>query len=200
MRTILQHAWAEIEHDIQYKSASVIPQEIRRRFSALAGMLEVVDREFQAVQDQDQRLRQEARQMIKRGEIDEVEITPDALKAFLTRKIGGDQRISWDSYDFLARALRKLGFETLRQVEECVEGYDDDLLSRVAYGFRQGQTNRFELMILAGMGKRFIERHPWASETWFRTRYEKMLADFRDKDVPVREFDPASNPTKGEQD
>ncbi len=30
VRTILQHAWAEIEHDIQYKSASVIPAEIRR--------------------------------------------------------------------------------------------------------------------------------------------------------------------------
>jgi hypothetical protein len=36
------------------------------------------------VQDEDRRLRQLAREMIEKGEIDEVEITPDALKAFLT--------------------------------------------------------------------------------------------------------------------
>ena len=32
VRTILQDAWAEIEHDIQYKSSIAIPLEIRRRF------------------------------------------------------------------------------------------------------------------------------------------------------------------------
>jgi hypothetical protein len=37
VRTLLQHAWAEIEHDIQYKSPTAIPKEIRRRFMALAG-------------------------------------------------------------------------------------------------------------------------------------------------------------------
>ncbi len=56
VRTVLQHAWAEIEHDIQYKSASVIPAEIRRRFMSLAGMLEIADRESQAIQDADKRL------------------------------------------------------------------------------------------------------------------------------------------------
>jgi len=47
VRTILQHAWAEIEHDIQYKSSAAIPTEIHRRFTALAGLLEIADREFQ---------------------------------------------------------------------------------------------------------------------------------------------------------
>jgi ppGpp synthetase/RelA/SpoT-type nucleotidyltranferase len=55
VRTILQHAWAEIEHDIQYKSATTIPSEIRRRFMALAGMLEIADREFQTIQNADQK-------------------------------------------------------------------------------------------------------------------------------------------------
>jgi putative GTP pyrophosphokinase len=46
VRTILQHAWAEIEHDIQYKSSKTIPSEIRRRFMALAGMLEIAEENF----------------------------------------------------------------------------------------------------------------------------------------------------------
>ena len=65
VRTILQHAWAEIEHDIQYKSASVIPADIRRRFMALAGMLELADREFQAIQNADKELAKTARSRVE---------------------------------------------------------------------------------------------------------------------------------------
>src|SRR5437879_834192 len=53
VRTVLQDAWAEIEHDIQYKSSETIPSSIRRRFMSLAGLLEIADREFQAIQDND---------------------------------------------------------------------------------------------------------------------------------------------------
>ena len=57
VRTILQHAWAEIEHDIQYKSVRAMPASTRRRLAALAGLLEIADREFQAIQDEDHRSR-----------------------------------------------------------------------------------------------------------------------------------------------
>ena len=33
IRSILQHTWAEIEHDLGYKSKLAIPRDIRRRFS-----------------------------------------------------------------------------------------------------------------------------------------------------------------------
>ncbi|NPV04699.1 MAG: hypothetical protein HPY67_08210 [Syntrophaceae bacterium] len=57
VRTILQHAWAEIEHDIQYKSARAIPPAVRRRLAAVAGLLEIADREFQAIRDEYERSR-----------------------------------------------------------------------------------------------------------------------------------------------
>jgi len=61
VRTILQHAWAEMEHDIQYKSVEQNTLSIQRRFIALAGMLEIADREFQAIQDEDSSLRSAVR-------------------------------------------------------------------------------------------------------------------------------------------
>lgn len=57
VRTILQHAWAEIEHDVQYKNQSGLPTSLQRKFIALAGLLEIADREFQSIQDQDEALK-----------------------------------------------------------------------------------------------------------------------------------------------
>lgn len=47
IRSILQHTWAEIQHDLGYKSKSDLPADITRRFSRLAGLFELADEEFE---------------------------------------------------------------------------------------------------------------------------------------------------------
>ena len=51
VRSVLEHAWAEIEHEIVLKSGIEYPEEIVRRFASLAGTLELLDNEFLALRD-----------------------------------------------------------------------------------------------------------------------------------------------------
>lgn len=190
VRTVLQHAWAEIEHDIQYKSAAVIPAMLRRRFMSLAGMLEIADREFQAIQDADEQLTRDARTRVASGHLEQVEITPDAIKAFLDQRLGPDGRMTDFSYDWTARLLKRLGFKTLVQVETCIRGYNDDALSRMVTGSRQGQTARFEFMLLAGMGELYIQRHTFADEPMFVLRLREQYERLQAGRVELRQYDP----------
>ncbi|MDP3183168.1 MAG: hypothetical protein Q8M54_10185 [Desulfobaccales bacterium] len=146
---------------------------------SLAGLIEIGDREFQAIQDEDERLRKQARDSIKEDKLEKVEITADALKAYLNKRLGSDRRIPSYSYDYEARELRKLGFTDFKQIEECISGYDDDKLSIIISFTRRGQLLRFEYLLLAGMGENFIKLHPWGRYQWFidlrRVQLDKLI-------------------------
>lgn len=51
VRTALQHAWAEVEHDLGYKASDAVPEAIRHRFTRVAGLLEIADAEFVSIRN-----------------------------------------------------------------------------------------------------------------------------------------------------
>jgi ppGpp synthetase/RelA/SpoT-type nucleotidyltranferase len=61
VRTALQHAWAEMEHDLGYKASDAVPEAIRRRFSRVAALLEIADQEFVSIRRDLERSRDEAK-------------------------------------------------------------------------------------------------------------------------------------------
>lgn len=200
VRTILQHAWAEIEHDIQYKSPSVLPRMIRRRFGALAGLIEIADREFQAIDDENRAIQVEARRKIDvGGDLEKVEITADSIHAFLDKNYGADGRMSDFSYKWTARLLLDLGFTDLAEVETAIRDYNDDHISRVAFGWRQGQLTRFETVLLASMGEAFILAHSWAlsnsyDDEWYAVILLRRLEKLKEAGVPIGSYKPKHYP------
>jgi len=49
VRTVLQHAWAEIEHDDVYKNPEKLSKDIRRRFYLVSSVLESADNELETL-------------------------------------------------------------------------------------------------------------------------------------------------------
>lgn len=78
IRSILQHSWAEMEHDMGYKSNIEVPSEIVRDFSRLAGLLEIADKEFQEIRHKISKYELEVSEKIQSDEQDE-EIKLDAV-------------------------------------------------------------------------------------------------------------------------
>ena len=105
MRTVLQHAWAEFEHDIRYKGT--VPEEhardFDRRFTLAAGLLELADQEFTTIRD---RLRGGS---VAEPEIDADGITPRELAAYLAGQYPDAEWSRTDHYAWIASLLPELG-------------------------------------------------------------------------------------------
>lgn len=74
IRTILQHAWAEIEHDMRYKPSAEPNKELSQRFTALAGLIEVGDREFEQIYQIDEQRRKD---LVALAQINDAAPEPD---------------------------------------------------------------------------------------------------------------------------
>lgn len=51
VRTVLQHAWAELSHDRNYKFKGTLPNQIHRQLNLFAGLLEIADAGLQEISD-----------------------------------------------------------------------------------------------------------------------------------------------------
>lgn len=49
IRTVLQHAWAEFEHDIRYKRQGSLDPQVDRAFTLAAGLIELADQQFDQI-------------------------------------------------------------------------------------------------------------------------------------------------------
>ena len=85
IRSILQHAWAEIEHDIGYKSEITVPKEMRRNFSRIAGLLEIADKEFVEIRTALAQYRKDVEDKISTQELFDRELDAVILGTLITQ-------------------------------------------------------------------------------------------------------------------
>ncbi|MBR4660224.1 MAG: hypothetical protein IKO77_02210 [Bacteroidales bacterium] len=135
MRTVLQHAWANMNHDTGYKNGVEIPRVYMRDMSRLAGMLELVDDEFSRIRRELTDYRRQVQSLVASGNLSEVELDGDSFRSFLsikpfdrlTRRIASINQAEVQQVDlwpFLA-VFHSMGFRTLGDLSVLIKDYSD---------------------------------------------------------------------------
>ena len=175
VRTILQHAWAEFEHDVRYKGS--IPEEhvpdLDRRFTLAAGLLELADREFSEIRDTLQATM--GGQQLTIDE-DDPRISASDLATFLAGQV---QEAGWsrtDHYAWISGLLLELGITSLDELGGLLSSIDQQGIdARMGYRYPAGAVRRLDDALLAVFGNRYVGLHGNAHrEAALRTRLDKL--------------------------
>jgi len=146
IRSILQHSWAEIEHDLGYKSFTEIPQKAKRTFYRVAALLEQADIEFtklkKEIQDFENSISKNLKSKEKFIEINESTIIAFVKRDQLLREIENDikkalkltENPKFDSTYLSANnfssQLKNLKIFDLTQLEENLINYKQEITTR----------------------------------------------------------------------
>ncbi|MBR1406263.1 MAG: hypothetical protein IJ578_04950 [Bacteroidales bacterium] len=136
MRTVLQHAWANMNHDTGYKSGVEVPRIYLRQLSRLAGILELVDDEFGRLRTEITDYRRRMQSLVASGRLDEVALDGDTFRSYLEvgpfdelnhriAAVNQAEILPVSLMHFLP-LLQRLDFRTLEDVDamirDCSEG------------------------------------------------------------------------------
>ena len=135
MRTLLQHAWANMNHDTGYKSGVEIPKVYLRNMSRIAGMLELCDDEFSRIRRELSDYRRRVQKLVASGNLSEVALDGDSFHSYLTikpferltRRIASINQAEVQEVDLsnflpLFQAMR---FTTLGDIDKMIKEYSD---------------------------------------------------------------------------
>ncbi len=157
IRTVLQHAWAEFEHDIRYKGT--MPDEhardFDRRFTLAAGLLELADREFSTIRDTLRASASSATDSV--GEDDDPRIDPRELAAFLAGQYAEAGWSRTDHYAWISGLLLELGIAGLDELGEVLRrGDEEQIRDRMGYHYPPGAVRRLDDALLSAYGQTYV--------------------------------------------
>lgn len=177
VRTVLQHAWAEFEHDIRYKSPEgPVDPRIDRAFSLAAGLIELADQQFDqiaAILDdaEDADLAEAADPGAgaagaggDAGDAgasgaDEVRLGADTLPGLLTLLLPGTPRSKSEQYPWLEELLEANGVTTVGGLRELVDGERVAAVERaLKYRFQPGHIRIVDDLLLSVHGQEHVDR------------------------------------------
>ncbi|MBI4867149.1 MAG: hypothetical protein HY816_09370 [Candidatus Wallbacteria bacterium] len=160
IRSILQHAWAEIEHDLGYKTKEAVPREIRRSFSRLAGLLEIADGEFVRIRETLAAFAQDVASKIEAG-LQGLSIDKPALWGFIRRSpvvthwdeqiratVGASAVEELEAVEQWIPIFRAAGFDTIGDLEKAV-AHHGPLLPGFARHFRRSMGRYDDILPIA---------------------------------------------------
>jgi ppGpp synthetase/RelA/SpoT-type nucleotidyltranferase len=136
VRTVLQHAWAELAHDRSFKFGSALPAKIQRKLNLYSGMLEIADTAFDEISKEiDEYSKSLKNKSI--DQIDDVELSSISISKF-AREISKQKTVfvGRNVQNHVVDELRNFGIETIGNLRSLIT--EDFLKAHLAVG---GATN-----------------------------------------------------------
>ena len=143
MRTLLQHAWANMDHDTGYKSGVEIPKRYMRSMSRLAGLLELVDDEFSKIRIELTDYRRRVQALVRSGNLNEVPIDGDTFRSYLelnpfsqlNKRIASmnQAEIQDDPLMPYLTVFKSLGLSTLGDIAQVIKDYSEGAYQMACY-------------------------------------------------------------------
>lgn len=157
VRTVLQHAWAEFEHDIRYKG-TVPAQHARdfdRRFTLAAGLLELADREFSTIRD---RMAEWMRDQRPEGDPTDPRISPHELAVLLASRFSDSGWSRTEHYAWISGVLLELGVTSADELSALLDAVDSEAVTaRMGYRTPPGAVRRLDDALLSIFGQQYVE-------------------------------------------
>ncbi len=143
MRTLLQHAWANMNHDTGYKSGVEIPLHYRRSMSRIAGLLELVDDEFSTIRGELADYRRRVQGLVASGNLDDAPLDGETYRSYLNLHPFGRllsdiaainqaeiHEVSLMPYLEVFKAFK---FNTLGDIDRLIKDYSDGAFQIASY-------------------------------------------------------------------
>lgn len=169
VRTALEHAWAEIEHDRGYKLGGKLPSDINRRFKLLSGLLESADLEFNRLTVEIEEYVKKLNSDIKKNELN-YELTSVGLEEFFNNKYS-DYLGSYNKYQQpmkqIIEELNKFGIFSLDELDKTIIEMNKN------YEFQKNNTIigfLRNLMMLVDIDKYFDRSFINSEDSWGATK------------------------------
>lgn len=84
VRTIVQHAWAAVQHSLDYKTVCDIPHDLRRRLFRISALFELADQELNSVSSDAKTLFESYKNQISINKSAPIELNYESIRAYLT--------------------------------------------------------------------------------------------------------------------
>lgn len=153
LRTVLQHAWAEFEHDVRYKNQQhpeTSSPEVQRAFTLAAGLIELADEQFDKI----------AGIIGTSGEEVEGALDEESLPRVLSRIVGSKYPTSRvDYYHYAIEMLAAHEITTVAQLRELLAPKRLKALRKAMnYPYYPGQVRLVDDMLLFAYGREHIRK------------------------------------------
>ena len=157
IRTVLQHAWAEFEHDIRYKrrgNTGKLAPEVDRAFTLAAGLIELADQQFDLIAAQ-----QSTTDTTAPIDLD-VKFTAETLPGIIALLHGNTiPQSRLEHYHWLEELLHAHGLTTVAQLTELMSPANlEQVKTALHYTFQPGQVRIIDDLLLAAFGEEHIAK------------------------------------------